>query len=132
MSLTPEPLPDYQACPDAPDHIWLQFDDDGEQAPQWDGEGVTWCSDKINDNDVLYVRADHHTTLRAAIQAQAEEAAKLMAQRDELLDELRNFVAAKRFSREHFDSQLEFADWLVSRARHAITNATDHIARAGK
>ena len=31
---------------------------------QWEGdpdefyEGVTWCQDKINDNDVMYVRMD--------------------------------------------------------------------------
>lgn len=34
----------------AHEKIWLQKDDDAEE--------YTWCQDKINDNDIEYVRAD--------------------------------------------------------------------------
>lgn len=120
MSHTPEPFPDHQACPDAPEHIWLQFDDDGLPAPQWDGEGVTWCSDKINENDVLYVRADIHDALRAALQTQGEEAAKLIAQRDELLAACRRAVVALAAAAEQ--THAFQSDYDVVSA--AITNAT--------
>ena len=40
----------------APEVIWLQIDDEAEQFDGW--EAQTWCSDKINDTDVKYVRAD--------------------------------------------------------------------------
>ena len=45
----------------APDKIYLQVDPEGESA--YDSkeefvEGVTWCQDKINDNDVEYIRTD--------------------------------------------------------------------------
>ncbi len=40
-----------------PEVIWLQIYGDGDKSeglPQ-DGDEVTWCVDKINDNDVRYV-----------------------------------------------------------------------------
>jgi hypothetical protein len=37
----------------APDRLWLQMD---QESP--DVDDCTWCRDKINDTDVLYVRAD--------------------------------------------------------------------------
>lgn len=36
---------------EAPEKIYLQFDEDG-------GEPDTWCQDKINDQDVEYIRFD--------------------------------------------------------------------------
>ncbi len=52
-------LPSHIVCDDAPEYIWLQTDPEGDTAPTWEGvEGVTWCQDKINSNDTLYVRAD--------------------------------------------------------------------------
>ena len=41
----------------APDKIYLQVDPDDEGTCGWIDE-ITWCQDKINDNDVEYVRAD--------------------------------------------------------------------------
>ena len=41
----------------APDKIYLQVDPEGESADD-SVEGVTWCQDKINDNDVEYIRTD--------------------------------------------------------------------------
>ena len=43
----------------APKFIFLQDYEAGHEA--------TWCSDKINDDDVQYVRADELTTLRDAV-----------------------------------------------------------------
>ena len=44
---------------EAPERIWLQVDPDGLCPGEWDSlDGATWCADKINDNDVEYVRAD--------------------------------------------------------------------------
>lgn len=40
----------------APEVIWLQVDPEAEQFDGW--EAQTWCSDKINETDVKYVRAD--------------------------------------------------------------------------
>ena len=43
----------------APAKIYLQVDPEGERPEVLDClEGVTWCQDKINDNDVEYIRAD--------------------------------------------------------------------------
>lgn len=40
----------------APEVIWLQVDPEAEQFDGW--EAQTWCSDKINETDVKYIRAD--------------------------------------------------------------------------
>lgn len=45
--------------------IWLQKDTDGQ---------ITWCQDKINDDDTEYIRADLFTQLEEAI-AKYEEPA---------------------------------------------------------
>jgi len=42
----------------APNVIWLQWGDEAEDEYVYPSEGVTWCSDQINDTDVRYVRAD--------------------------------------------------------------------------
>ncbi len=57
----------------APNTIWLQVDPEGESydPEYYDADDMTWCKDKINDNDVEYVRADH--------------VAEIEKQRDELL-----------------------------------------------
>lgn len=39
------------------DRIWLQSEDDCHE--------VTWCQDKINDDDVEYIRLDLHLTALA-------------------------------------------------------------------
>lgn len=41
--------------------IWLQWNPDGDRPAnaeyqEWDG--ITWCQDQINDDDVMYIRAD--------------------------------------------------------------------------
>lgn len=43
----------------APGKIYLQVDpdDEGMDDIDWTAE-ITWCQDKINDNDVEYIRAD--------------------------------------------------------------------------
>jgi len=44
---------------EAPEVIWLQTGlEDGEETFDTSWEGITWCSDKINDSDVKYIRAD--------------------------------------------------------------------------
>lgn len=47
-------------CPTAPDRIWLQVDPEPEEegVPMYPGDEATWCADKINDTDTLYIRAD--------------------------------------------------------------------------
>jgi hypothetical protein len=40
----------------APERIYLQWIED--ESVQYIHEGVTWCADKIEDDDVEYVRAD--------------------------------------------------------------------------
>ena len=41
-----------------PDRIWLQVSDDLRPPAGHVHESTTWCQDKINDDDVLYLRAD--------------------------------------------------------------------------
>lgn len=36
-----------------PEILYLQCDEDG-----WADDEITWCRDKINDQDIKYVRAD--------------------------------------------------------------------------
>ncbi len=43
---------------DSPKKIYLQIDDEGERPEVFPDEGVTWCEDRMNDNDVEYIRAD--------------------------------------------------------------------------
>lgn len=45
---------------DAPKRIWLQHDPENDGGPFNEAHEVTWCADKINDNDIEYVRADLH------------------------------------------------------------------------
>ena len=41
-----------------PERIYLQIDADGETPENFNElHGVSWCSDKINDNDIEYVLA---------------------------------------------------------------------------
>ncbi len=40
----------------APETIWLQIDPEAEQFGGWDAQ--TWCSDQINETDLMYVRVD--------------------------------------------------------------------------
>ena len=43
----------------APKAIWLQVDPEGDGPGEWDTHSdATWCVDKINNNDIEYVRAD--------------------------------------------------------------------------
>lgn len=43
-----------------PEKIYLQVDPEEENPELFDPpyEGVTWCTDKINDNDVEYIRPE--------------------------------------------------------------------------
>ena|SRR5690554_5950579 len=42
-----------------PKKIWLQKEDDEHpECSTYYGEGMTWCEDKINNEDVEYIRAD--------------------------------------------------------------------------
>jgi len=45
---------------------------------------------------------------------------RLIEAAPELLEELKNISNAKRFSREHFRDDTEFADWVQSRARFVL------------
>jgi uncharacterized coiled-coil DUF342 family protein len=47
-------------------------------------------------------------------------AGEYKAQRDKLLQELRNYVRAERYNREYFADDGEFVDWVRSRARYLI------------
>ncbi len=60
----------------------------------------------------------------AALAKRAEEAeGKLCAARDEL----GNIANAKRFQRDHFRDDTEFADWAQSRARFTLSSPTPHV-----
>ena len=48
---------------DAPKKVWLQNVGDADQL--YDDE-VTWCGEKINEDDVEYIRADEIERLRSA------------------------------------------------------------------
>jgi hypothetical protein len=42
-----------------PAKIWLQVGEgDGELPELWVNDEVTWCSDRVDDSDVGYIRAD--------------------------------------------------------------------------
>jgi hypothetical protein len=44
-----------ETCKNAPDKIFLQWGDGSAWNSGWD-DGVTWCVDQINDDDVGYVQ----------------------------------------------------------------------------
>ena len=41
-----------------PEKIYLQIEDDGEFDDDFNEISTTWCSDKINETDIEYVRAN--------------------------------------------------------------------------
>lgn len=42
-----------------PKKIYLQADPENEKPKDFENlEGITWCADKINNNDIEYIRAD--------------------------------------------------------------------------
>lgn len=43
-----------------PKVIWLQVDPEGMKPGGEMGDEVTWCSDKINDNDIRYIIDKRH------------------------------------------------------------------------
>lgn len=47
-----------RAVVDAPKRIYLQHDPEKDGGAFKEGHEITWCTDKINDNDIEYVRAD--------------------------------------------------------------------------
>ena len=57
-SFKPEELVDSKEMKGIPNKIYLQVDPDNEQPEKFDStdKDVTWCVDRINDNDVEYVR----------------------------------------------------------------------------
>ncbi len=50
---------------DAPKRIWLQWKWGRSDGTAFDGEGVPWCRDKIDDTDVEYVLAARLRELEA-------------------------------------------------------------------
>jgi len=60
-------MPKPKEAAKIPRQIWVQWYGEGlpeEDDPDWIGEGVTWCVDKINEHDVCYV------TEESAVKAQ--------------------------------------------------------------
>jgi hypothetical protein len=54
-----EPEPEPVAWMDAPERIYLQVCDDENCDLSFEAhDDVSWCQDKINDCDILYVRSD--------------------------------------------------------------------------
>lgn len=51
---------------EAPRSIYLQEIEPGEEAPSW-AEGMTWCTKRINDSDIEYVRLDVAVKLRETL-----------------------------------------------------------------
>lgn len=50
----------------APERVYLQVEDD-------DFEGASWCADRINEEDVEYIRADLLSNLLDALKRQYSE-----------------------------------------------------------
>lgn len=67
---------------DIPERIWLQTDEDYDGTDEF-LDATTWCRDKINSDDVEYVRADKlaaaRALLREAVVAVEEEEDQLRA-----------------------------------------------------
>ncbi len=77
---------------DKPTRIYLQFDESGE-FPEW--EGVTWCSDRINDSDIEYVVAVQVKELEATLSLcleYVEDPENSPISRVELEDKLRKIL----------------------------------------
>jgi hypothetical protein len=47
-----------ESKPKIPDEIWLQWygEDDETEGPPHIDEDITWCWEKINNNDIRYIR----------------------------------------------------------------------------
>lgn len=78
---------------DAPERIWLQRpcrDPENE----WFGE-VTWCGDKINDDDTEYVRADEVQRQRILLKAATARAKAYSSEITRLENALRLYATGK-------------------------------------
>lgn len=63
-ALTAQPikLPDNMPCKGAPQYIWLQVGCDTGNTSEWPEDsdaGVTWHTEQVHSDDVLYVRANN-------------------------------------------------------------------------
>lgn len=53
------PALNFSKMKNVPAKIYLQIDADGETPENFkELEGITWCSEKINQNDIEYIQAD--------------------------------------------------------------------------
>lgn len=62
LTAQPVKLPDNMPCKGAPQYIWLQVGCDTGNASEWpehSDAGVTWHTEQIHSDDVLYVRANN-------------------------------------------------------------------------
>ena len=115
---------------EAAEKIYLQLCDDSMS--EWYLE-ITWCKDRIHDEDIAYIREDivegriaelerMNRQLAADIVPFLLEQKNLEQQRDELLGALKNIADAepRKWEEEVRD---QFQEWAQNRARHAIANA---------
>jgi hypothetical protein len=66
------------------ERIWLQSDEEfGE---------ISWCSDKINDDDTEYIRADINAKLQQAVNDKDQELFEAQELVDELLEVLETYA----------------------------------------
>lgn len=100
--------------------VWCKCDDCGQTVAQDSIPRAKAAFDKFTSAiEFLNELADETITLRAALQAHGEEAAKLMAERDELLAVLKACDEAMEYMSE-YDIPLTLPDMV----KKAITNAT--------
>lgn len=62
LTAQPVKLPDNVPCKGAPQFVWLQVNCDTGNPSEWPdspGAGVTWHTEQIHSDDVLYIRANN-------------------------------------------------------------------------
>lgn len=106
----------------APETIWLQVDPDGESCDpeQWGIEDdATWCQDKINENDIKYVRAD---IAEAELEAARAEIANLLNLVSLLKITLRDSIKALK--------ECDEASWSPAAVSQIVREQTKKIEQA--
>lgn len=63
LTAQPVKLPDNVPCKGSPQFVWLQVNCDTGNPSEWPehpGAGVTWHTEQIHSDDVLYIRANNY------------------------------------------------------------------------
>ena len=89
-----------EAMKNVPKTIYLQVDADGETPEDFKGLEVTWCVDRIHENDIEYTLTEHAQQETESLQKRVEEL-------DALFNAAKNYIDNSPCDPDIYPEQLE-------------------------